>query len=132
MLFYKLLSSFKIMGAIKDINIKLWTQISQLPGKISKIWTESFEPSIMHANFQVSSFSSVGGEWGDTTPHPYTKFLYSPLVSLRRDKGVWVVIWFKAGILSWQPGFDSRAGKTTEKKTTRVPFMSYKDSQGVL
>jgi len=34
MLFYKLLSSFKIMGAIKDINIKLRTQISQLEGKI--------------------------------------------------------------------------------------------------
>jgi len=38
----------------------------------------------MHVNFQVSSFTGVGGEWGDkrtcdVTPHLYTKYLNSPL-----------------------------------------------------
>jgi len=37
MLFHKLFSSFQIMGAFKDVNIKLSTEISQLLGKISKI-----------------------------------------------------------------------------------------------
>jgi len=37
----------------------------------------------MHANFQASSFTCVGGEWSDghmcdITPDPYTKFLNSP------------------------------------------------------
>jgi len=38
----------------------------------------------MHAKFQASSFTGVGGEWGDgctpdITLDPYTKFLDSPL-----------------------------------------------------
>jgi len=36
MLFYKLFSSIKTIGAIKDINIKLWTEISQLLDNIFK------------------------------------------------------------------------------------------------
>jgi len=34
MLFYKLFSFIKIMGAVKDVNIKLGSYISQLKGKI--------------------------------------------------------------------------------------------------
>jgi len=34
------------MGAIKDVNIKLRTQISQLLGKISKIWPGTLEPTM--------------------------------------------------------------------------------------
>jgi len=39
---------------------------------------------IMHAKLQASSFTDVGGEWGDgrmcdIAPNPYTKFLKSPL-----------------------------------------------------
>jgi len=74
------------MGAIKDVNIKLWTEISQLLGKISKNWLVR----IMHANFQASSFTGVGVEWGDRLAHmlrqdPYTKFLNFSLASLGMD-----------------------------------------------
>jgi len=56
------------MGAIKDINIKLWTfsfsasrqNIKNLDGNF---WAISVR--IMHANFQAFSFTGVGGEWGD-------------------------------------------------------------------
>jgi len=34
---------------------------------------------------------------------------------------VWVVIWFEAGILSQQPGFDSRPGKPQKKTLKRPP-----------
>jgi len=32
------------MGATKDEDIKLWTWISQLLGKLSQIWLVTFEP----------------------------------------------------------------------------------------
>jgi len=35
--------------------------------------------TIMHAKFQASIFTGVGGEWGDgCMPDPHTKFLNSP------------------------------------------------------
>jgi len=34
------------MGTIEDVNIKLWTEISQLLDKISKIWSITLEPSM--------------------------------------------------------------------------------------
>jgi len=45
---------------------------------------------IVHAKFQASSFTSVGGEWGDrrtqdVMPDPYTKFLNFSL-RFERDK----------------------------------------------
>jgi len=47
----------------------------------------------MHVNYQASSFTCVGGEWRDVqmrdvTPHPYTKFLNSPLASHQSFKKV--------------------------------------------
>jgi len=69
MLFYKLFSSLKIMGAIKDLNIKLWAQISQLLGENLIHKFGAIYVRIMPFNFQVSSFTDVGGEWGDRQTH---------------------------------------------------------------
>jgi len=61
MLFYKLFSSFKIMGAIKktlDLNISACRQnIKNLIGNFGAIRVR-----IMNANFQASNFIGVGGE----------------------------------------------------------------------
>jgi len=54
----------------------------------------------MPANFQASSFTGVGGEWGDKrtrdfTPHPYTKYQTPPSLcswgmgKMIRDNGSW-------------------------------------------
>jgi len=76
MWFNRFFLSFKIMGAIKDINIKLWTiNISASRQNLDgNLW--AIHVRIMHANFQASSFTGVGGESGDIprrdiTPHPY-------------------------------------------------------------
>jgi len=69
MLFYKLFSSFEIIGAIKDsykfktlnLNTSASRQnIKNLVGNFEAIYVGN-----MIANFQVSSFTSEGGEWGD-------------------------------------------------------------------
>jgi len=72
MLIYKLFSSFKIMGAIKDINIKPRAKYQNLTGNFGATHLGN-----MHAHFQVSCFTGLGGEWGDrqtrdVTPNPYT------------------------------------------------------------
>jgi len=57
MLFYKFFSSFKIMGAIKGVNISASKQnIKNLPGSFWAIHVR-----IMHINFQTSSFTGVEG-----------------------------------------------------------------------
>jgi len=67
-LFYKLFSGFQIMGAIKDVNIKIWTyKYLSLKAKYQKSgwlpWKVIYGGN-MPANFQISSSTSVGGEWG--------------------------------------------------------------------
>jgi len=57
-----------------NLNISASRQnITNLVRNIGAIYVEN-----MHAKFQASSFTSVGGEWGDVWPGPYTKFLNSP------------------------------------------------------
>jgi len=84
------------MGAIKGINIKLWTANISASRQNIKNLIDNFRAihvRIMHANFQVSSFTGVGGEWGGRqmdTGHQgrehYTEFLNSSLTSLGMDK----------------------------------------------
>jgi len=90
MLFYKFFSSFKIMGAIKNINSR-----QNIKNLVDSFW--AIYVGNMHANFQVSSSTCVGREWGDIRkdgrhanfwPNPYSKILNSPLASLGRDK-IW-------------------------------------------
>jgi len=57
MLIYKLFSSFKIMGAIKDINIKPRAKYQNLTGNFGATHLGN-----MHAHFQVSCFTGLGGE----------------------------------------------------------------------
>jgi len=40
-----------------------------------------------------------------------------------------VVLWFKAGILSWQPGFDSPLGKPHKKRPKRSPKYAFKEEK---
>jgi len=70
-----------------NLNISASLQIiKNLVGNFGAIYME-----IMHARFQLSSFTGVGGKWGhirskDVTPHPFAKLLNSPFASLERDK----------------------------------------------
>jgi len=64
-LFYKLFSSFKIIRAIKDRNIKtLNLNISTYRQNVKNLDRrfEAIHVRIMHANFQASSFNCVGGK----------------------------------------------------------------------
>jgi len=61
------------MGVIKGVNIKLWTYkyistyMQNVKNLDSIFW--AIHMGNMHANFQASSFSAVGREWGDRWMH---------------------------------------------------------------
>jgi len=86
--------------AMKDVNIKLFSasreNIQNMDGNFWAIYVR-----IMHANFKVSSFTDVGGEWGDEQMAKGCKaFLNRSLYKIsklpfrfRRDN-----------IFSWKPG----------------------------
>jgi len=73
MLFYKFFSSFKIMGAIKGVNISASKQnIKNLLDNFGAL-----DVGIMYANFQASSFIDVGREWSDRQKEEQTTILAS-------------------------------------------------------
>jgi len=73
MLFCKLFSSFKIMGAIKDVNIffesfetlnlNILASSQNIKNLVGNFW--AIYVGNMHVNFQVPSSTDVEGEWGE-------------------------------------------------------------------
>jgi len=64
MLFYKLFSSFEIMGTyFKTLSLNISASRQNIKNLSSDFG--AIHVRIMHADFQAPSFNDMGGEWGD-------------------------------------------------------------------